>query len=45
MWRSGWVLVPMADLPLIIDNVNEADVEPWDYPGSDFRMARSKATT
>src|SRR5262245_12980757 len=36
MWRSGWVLVPADDVPLVTDEANEADVEPWDYPWVGF---------
>ncbi len=36
MWRSGWVLVPADDVPLVTDEANEADAEPWDYPWVGF---------
>jgi hypothetical protein len=36
MWRSGWVLVPASDVPLVTEEANEADVEPWDYPWVGF---------
>jgi hypothetical protein len=36
MWRSGWVLVPAEDVPLVTAEANEADVEPWDYPWVGF---------
>lgn len=36
MWRSGWVLVPADDVPLVTDQADEADVEPWDYPWVGF---------
>lgn len=36
MWRSGWVLVPADDVPLVTDVANQADVEPWDYPWVGF---------
>jgi hypothetical protein len=36
VWRSGWVLVPADDVPLVTDEANEADVEPWDYPWVGF---------
>jgi hypothetical protein len=32
MWRSGWILIPSKDVPLLIDEEDDADVEPWDYP-------------
>src|SRR5947209_19455667 len=36
MWRSGWVLAPADDVPLVTDEANEADVKPWDYPWVGF---------
>jgi hypothetical protein len=36
MWRSGWALVPAEDVPLVTDEGNEADIEPWDYPWVGF---------
>jgi hypothetical protein len=36
MWRSGWALVPTKDVPLVVDETNDADVEPWDYPWVGF---------
>ena len=36
MWRSGWVLMPADDVPLVTGEANEADVEPWDYPWVGF---------
>ena len=27
MWRSGWILIPSKEVPLLIDEEDDADVE------------------